>query len=71
MNWILALGLDGQCVVSIVDQELNFALDPVSVTVTAEETLLKYPLAIKPNVTVSYCYYSYCNSFVNCLVYSQ
>ena len=64
MNWILALGLDGQRAVSIVDQEFNFVLDPVSVTVTAEETLLKYPLAIKPNVTVSYCYCSYCNSFV-------
>ena len=53
MNWILARGLDGQRAVSIVDQEFNFALDPASVTVTAEEKPLKYPLAMKPNVTVS------------------
>ena len=71
MNWILARGLDGQRAVSIVNKEFNFALDPVSVTVTAEEKPLEYPLVIKPNVTVSYCYCGYCNSFVNSLVYSQ
>ena len=53
MNWILARGLDGQRAVSIVNKEFNFALDPVSVTVTAEEKPLKYPLVMKPNVTVS------------------
>lgn len=37
MNWILARGLDGQRAVSIVDQEFDFAVDPVSMTVTAEE----------------------------------
>ena len=54
MNWILARGLDGQRAVSIVNKEFNFALDPVSVTVTAEEKPSEYPLVIKPNVTVSY-----------------
>ena len=53
MNWILARGLDGQRAVSIVNKEFNFALDPVSVTVAAEEKPLEYPLVIKPNVIVS------------------